>query len=160
MWDLGVLDGRRFDAIYTHSLEHVPDVPVTVRRCHDLLRDDGILMVEAPNQFEALKERFKEALWRPLGKRLVPHLKSDAPPVAHISYFSPRTLRRTLEQGGFEILESRTYLPWNPIYHAERRGRMIREFVYFVGGLVGMGPSIEVIGRRLPSAASTTGATS
>jgi SAM-dependent methyltransferase len=157
LWDLGVVNGRTFDAIYTHSLEHVPDVTATLASYHALLRPDGILMMEVPNQFDALKERLKEALWPLLGEKLIPFLKSDAPPEVHVSYFTPTTVRQVLERHGFEVLESRTYMPWNPVYHFERRGRMVREMIYLVGGLFGRGPSTEVIARRLPAAAGAIG---
>jgi SAM-dependent methyltransferase len=155
-WDMSAVDGKRFDAVYTHSLEHVPDPSSMLRAYHRLLRDDGILMIEAPNQFEALKERLKEAVWARLGERLEPFLKGDAPPQVHLLFFTPRTLRRALEQNGYEVLESRTYMPWNPVYHLERRGRAIRELIYLIGGLIGRGPSTEVIARRLAVAMAAT----
>jgi 2-polyprenyl-3-methyl-5-hydroxy-6-metoxy-1,4-benzoquinol methylase len=147
LWDLSALEGRRFDAIHTLVLEHVPDVLETLRLMHGLLAPGGLLMIEAPNQFEALKERFKDVLLAVLGDRLVPHLYAETSPEFHLSFFTPQTIRDALERSGFEVLESRTYMTWNPIYHATRRLRTLREASFVIGGLVGRGPSTEVIAR-------------
>jgi 2-polyprenyl-3-methyl-5-hydroxy-6-metoxy-1,4-benzoquinol methylase len=149
-WDLAAVRGRQFDAIYTHGLEHVPDLAGAIGSFRELLRPHGVVMIEAPNQFEALKERMKEALWPVFGERLVPFLKSEAPPHAHLSFFTPQTIRRLLEENGFEVLRQRTYLRWNPIYHVTARGRTFRELIYLVGGWVGRGPSTEIIARPAP----------
>jgi SAM-dependent methyltransferase len=147
MWDLGVLDGRRFDAIATQSLEHMPDVLGYLAGLRRLLKAEGIVLIEAPNQFEGLKERIKDALLAVLGDRLLPYLYAEAAPQFHLSFFTPRSLRRALEESGFEILESRSYLPWNPIYHHTQRLRTLREASFLIGGLVERGPSVEVIAR-------------
>jgi SAM-dependent methyltransferase len=156
LWDLDVLDGRRFDAIHTVGLEHVPDVLATLTGFRRLLASGGVVVIEAPNQFEGLKERFKGLLLAILGDRILGTFHGEAAPWFHLSFFTPRTLRDALERSGFDVLETRTYLPWNPIYHATRRLRRLREASFFVGGLLGRGPSAEVIAR--PRAESLRGA--
>jgi 2-polyprenyl-3-methyl-5-hydroxy-6-metoxy-1,4-benzoquinol methylase len=148
LWNLDVLGDRQFDAIYTHSLEHVPDVRATLASFRRHLRPGGMLVVEAPNQFEALKERVKAALYAVLGERLSPHLYGEVTPQFHLTFFTPRTLRRFMEEAGFEIVGRRTYRPWNPIYHGTRRLRTVRELSFLVGGLVDRGPAAEVMARR------------
>ena len=78
----------------------------------------------------------------------------------HMTFFDPRTLRRTLAAEGFEVLELRTYLPKHPVYLANPRGRWLQEALYRFGGRFERGPSIEVIARasgRQPAAAANQG---
>lgn len=145
-WDLGVTD-RRFDAIFTQSLEHVPDVRATLGQFRDHLRPGGFIVVEAPNQFEALKEVAKGFLLGIVGDRLLDHVYREVDQSVHLSFFTPRTLRRAVEDAGFDVLEMRSYLPWNPNYHATQRLRVSKELAYLVGGMVGRGPSTELIAR-------------
>ncbi len=147
LWSLDALNGRRFDAIHTLSLEHVPDVLQSLAAFREVLKPGGVVVVEAPNQFEGLKERFKEAVLAVLGERILPFFWAEAGPYFHLSFFTPRTLRNALDLSGFEILESRTYLPWNPVYHHTQRLRTLREASFVLGSLVERGPSIEVIAR-------------
>jgi 2-polyprenyl-3-methyl-5-hydroxy-6-metoxy-1,4-benzoquinol methylase len=146
LWDLDVVDGR-FDAVHTLSLEHVPDVPLTLRQIREHLRPGGFFVVEAPNQFEAIKEVAKAALIGIVGDRLLDHVYNEANQTFHLSFFTPRTLRSAVEGAGFEVLEMRTYMPWNPVYHFNTRFRVSKELVYLLGGFVGRGPSTELIAR-------------
>ena len=145
-WDLDVTD-RRFDAVYTQSLEHVPDVPATLRQFRDHLRPGGVVVIEAPNQFDALKEAAKGVLLGVVGDRLLDHVYREVDQSVHLSFFTPRTLRSAMEAEGFEVLEVHPYLPWNPNYHGTPRFRVSKELVYLIGGLVERGPATELIAR-------------
>jgi 2-polyprenyl-3-methyl-5-hydroxy-6-metoxy-1,4-benzoquinol methylase len=146
LWDLDAVD-RRFDAVHTLSLEHMPDVPKALRQIRDHLHPRGIATIEAPNQFDALKEVAKGVLIEVVGDRLMDHVYNEANQTFHLSFFTPRTLRNAVETAGFEVLEMRTYTAWNPVYHFTRRFRVTKELVYLIGGFIGRGPSIEVIAR-------------
>lgn len=147
-WDLSVLQGETFDAIYGHSFEHVPDPRKTLRQCLELLKPDGILMLEVPNQFYALKDRIKSLLFGVLGRRTLRYFHGEVSPHFHLYYFSRQTLCKLLSSEGFEVLELRTYLPRHPVYLANPRALFLQELSYLLGAPFGMGPTIEVICRR------------
>lgn len=149
-WDLSGLQDRKFDAIYSHILEHVPDPRGTLRRCRELLHPDGILMLEVPNQFHSLKDKIKEAVFGLLGSRALPHFYGEASPHFHLNYFTPATIRRMLASEGFEVLELRTYLGDHPFYLANPRARRLQKAIYAIGGFFERGPSIELIARLRP----------
>jgi 2-polyprenyl-3-methyl-5-hydroxy-6-metoxy-1,4-benzoquinol methylase len=146
LWDLDAVDGT-FDAIHSLSLEHVPDVPKTLRQFREHLVPGGVVVIEAPNQFNALKETAKLAVLGVVGNRLLDHVYQEANQYFHLSFFTPRTLRTAFQDAGFEVLEHRTYMAWDPVYHFTPRFRVTKELVYLIGGLVDRGPSIELIAR-------------
>src|SRR5262249_28205406 len=63
-WDLGVVAGQRFDAIMSHSLEHVPDPRALLAQCRELLAPDGFLQLEVPNEFHSLVDVLKAGVVR------------------------------------------------------------------------------------------------
>ena len=146
-WDLSCLAGRQFDAIYGHSLEHVPDPRTTLRQCRALLRLGGVLMLEVPNQFRSLKDSVRGLIVNVLGARSQGLFVRPSSAHFHLYYFHPDTLRRLLASEGFEVIELRTYLPRHPVYRFNRRLRWVQEAIYAVGGPFERGPMIEVIAR-------------
>jgi len=101
-----------FDTITLfHVLEHVPDPKKTIALCRDLLKKNGILLVCVPNDVLAWTSKIKL-----LGKRLgLRPFQKFSPKVGvplvftsreiHLSHFTPTVLRRSLEHGGFKILD-------------------------------------------------------
>jgi len=88
-------------------LEHVDDANRFLLGCKTLLTDDGVLCITVPNACSP-----KVGLRALLGTEVV-H------PDHHV-YYSPRTLRQTLDQAGLGIFEMLTYLYLSP------RGRVSR----------------------------------
>jgi SAM-dependent methyltransferase len=74
--------------ILSHVLEHFHDPRAALRRCAELLPDDGLLFIEVPNILHPHPR-----------KRLSSWLAFE-----HMTYFSPGTLRRMLSELGFRIL--------------------------------------------------------
>jgi SAM-dependent methyltransferase len=126
-----------FDTITLfHVLEHVPDPRKTIGVCRDLLKMDGILLVCVPNDVLAWTSKIKL-----LGKRLgLRPFQKFSPKLGlplvftsreiHLSHFTATVLRRSLEQGGFEVLEesldpyysaSGIWLLLHSAYHALHR---------------------------------------
>ncbi|MFN7953771.1 MAG: class I SAM-dependent methyltransferase [bacterium] len=146
-WDLASFQGKRFDAVLSLSLEHVPDPRKTLRQCRGLLVEDGVLLIDVPNQLHSLKDKIKAASRAVLGPSFDRHFFSEVASEFHMTFFDPRTIRRTLAEEGFEVLELRTYLPRHPVYLANPRGRWLQDAIYRLGGRFERGPSIEVIAR-------------
>lgn len=153
-WDLSGLDENMFDAVYTHSFEHFGDPSEVLAQMRRVLKPGGMLMVEVPYQFYALKDLVRRALIRLLGERRRLMFFGPPPPsfIFHLYYYDPKTLRELLRKQGFDIREFRTYLPRHPVFARNPKWRWVQESLYAIGGLFGRGPSLEVIAR--PSAES------
>jgi ubiquinone/menaquinone biosynthesis C-methylase UbiE len=101
-----------FDTITLfHVLEHVPDPGKLVRRCHALLKSQGMLVTAVPNDVLAWTSKIKK-----IGKRLglkpfqkfSPELgisRAGASREIHLSHFTPPVLRRLLENCGLHVME-------------------------------------------------------
>ena len=85
----------KFDGIYAFEIiEHVFDYDVFLRNLYKSLKDGGILVITTPNVL-APRNRIKLLL----GKDEWFESKYD------IHFFSPRTLKKSLEKNGFRVLE-------------------------------------------------------
>jgi SAM-dependent methyltransferase len=73
-----------------HEIEPLP----VLRRCRELLRDDGQVVVKVPN-FACWNRRLRGARW--CGFRWPDH----------VNYFTPATLRSMAERAGFAVLRMR-----------------------------------------------------
>jgi SAM-dependent methyltransferase len=145
-WDLVSLGDQAYDLVYSHSLEHVPDARYSIAQSRRLLKPDGLLMLEVPNQFYSLKDKLKDLLTT-LAPRSNRMFYQEVKAEFHTFFFNPHTLRELLVSEGYEILSLRTYLPNHPVYLFNPRGRWLQEFIYAIGGLVGRGPCIEVVAK-------------
>jgi 2-polyprenyl-3-methyl-5-hydroxy-6-metoxy-1,4-benzoquinol methylase len=79
----------------THVIEHLPDPLAVLRRCYQILRPEGLLVVATPNVDSLLHRRFRRC-WRGLE------------PPRHMLLFNPATLGRFAKEAGFEISTIRT----------------------------------------------------
>jgi len=90
------LAGRQFDAIVMNDvIEHIPDPRAAASTVRELLVPGGIFFLTTPD--------IGSPLARLLGARWV-HVK----PLEHLVYFDRRTIRRFLDEQGFEILDLRS----------------------------------------------------
>ena len=108
---LGSLEAVRPDGVFDivtlwHVLEHVPSPSTALAVCRDLLRPGGFLVLALPNdglaaQSLASAGRFARQL---LGRRVYARYEVLRPGVeAHLSHFTPATLRTRLAKSGFRL---------------------------------------------------------
>lgn len=77
-----------FDAITCfHVLEHIDRPKLSLRKAFNLLKPDGVMIVEVPN-IDSISFRILRKKWYPL----------DLP--VHLNHFSPEVLRNLLEETG------------------------------------------------------------
>lgn len=82
----------QFDVItFWDVLEHVADPRAHLVKANELLKDGGILIVNYPDWDSWVAQAFKKKWWFILS--------------THLFYFTPKTIRRILEDTGFEIME-------------------------------------------------------
>lgn len=96
----------RFDVVVmSHVLEHVTDPREVLGRLRSFLNPDGVLYIAVPN-IGSWEARFSGwTSYQPY----------------HLFYFSPASLRRTLEAAAFEIVESYTFEPFSGWLNAALR---------------------------------------
>jgi SAM-dependent methyltransferase len=81
-----------FDAVVMlHVIEHMPDPAKNVREARRILRPGGVMVVETP--------RFDSLMFKIFGRRE----RSINNCQGHIYFFTVPSLRRLLEQSGFEV---------------------------------------------------------
>jgi SAM-dependent methyltransferase len=89
-----------FDMVHlSHVVEHLLDPVSTLERIRTLLSPTGVLAIEVPNELENLHVRLQRAVGavRPYPVRCT-----------HITFFTPRTLRRLLERVGYRVPHLKT----------------------------------------------------
>jgi SAM-dependent methyltransferase len=89
-------DGNRYDAItLTDVLEHMPHPRRVLHRLREWLAPGGCVAIKVPcGPAQVIKERWRGRL-RPTYEPTV------ADNLVHVSHFSPRSLKRALEDAGF-----------------------------------------------------------
>jgi SAM-dependent methyltransferase len=94
-----------------HVLEHVPDPARLLKRCWELLRRQGVLIIAVPNDVQAWTSKAKK-----LGKRMGLEAFQKFSPVLgiapagesreiHLSHFAPAVLRQLVKNSGFMVAE-------------------------------------------------------
>jgi 2-polyprenyl-3-methyl-5-hydroxy-6-metoxy-1,4-benzoquinol methylase len=94
------MPAKYFDVITMwHTLEHMPDPVANLQKSHELLKDDGLLVVAVPN----INNLIMKTLY-PLVRRKSFRLFSLKHKELHLSHFSNKTLAAILNKTGFEII--------------------------------------------------------
>jgi 2-polyprenyl-3-methyl-5-hydroxy-6-metoxy-1,4-benzoquinol methylase len=120
-------------------MEHLRDPREVLVNANKILKDNGKLVLEVPNQFFVLKN---EVYFR-LGR-----IRFEKPynPYHHLYFFSPYTLKAMLRTAGFRIVE------FNEVYGGANRTFKNR-INYALSWVFKMGVSsrIEVVASRMDS---------
>lgn len=94
---------RKWDVInVAYILEHIPDPTDFLSRLKDHLEEDGILIIEVPNEFNPfqmayIKEQQIEAYWIALPD--------------HLNYFDKAGIENLMQRVGFKIIRGETSFP-------------------------------------------------
>ena len=101
-------------------LDHILNPDPLLARCHDLLREDGILFIRTPNVFnQLLRARVKKAV-RGLRPGVSYLMARD-----HFHHYSQASIRKLLRRNGFRSVEF-THL--HPIEGLSKSGPVVRGF--------------------------------
>jgi SAM-dependent methyltransferase len=144
-WDLSKLPANSFDAVYTHSFEHFSDPRAMLGQCFRVLKGGGKIMIEVPNQFYSLKDKFRRLAMEMLGEQRYRIFKEPVPQHFHLYYYSRKTICQMLLKERFQVDQLKTYIPGHPVYLRNENGQLLQESLYAVGGLFKRGPSLEII---------------
>jgi SAM-dependent methyltransferase len=89
--------GIRYDFIFLqHILEHFPDLIQVLKQCHDLLSNDGIVLILVPNS-----KYFQASI--KLGEHRFYSINGVGP--EHYVYFDYKSLTKVLSATGFNLLQ-------------------------------------------------------
>lgn len=101
-------------------IEHLPQPVITLNRIHQILKDNGLLVINFPDVGSLTARLFKKRWW---------FFLED-----HISYFNKKTLRMLLEKANFKVLSVKNH------YQSLEVGYLIKLFsAYYpkIAGIVG-----------------------
>lgn len=125
------LPAASFDVITMWDVvEHFPSPSRQLREARRILKDDGILLLDTPNE-GALIRKASQLMYQLSGGKIVyPARKLHH--IFHLYYFSERTLRQILEASGFEVVQ----LVTKPIPFLKGRGTVIEKSIVRVFALL------------------------
>ncbi|MHB8093432.1 MAG: class I SAM-dependent methyltransferase [Candidatus Aminicenantales bacterium] len=92
------------------AIEHLYDPMAVLQKIHRILKPGGGLIIFTPD-FHSTSRRILGKPWAVLS------------PAEHISYFTERTLRQTLEKAGFLVSGIRNQWGWNPEYTHDKNSK-------------------------------------
>lgn len=145
-FDPDVLHGRTFDIVMlSHIIEHAPSPDQLLRKVHQALNPNGLIVIACPNH-AGLRARICKL-----------HFDPYAPP-EHVAYFNPSSLTMLCQRVGFECILLHTFVnplqvkmllahliylrflqkvrycspreDSTPVRFIDRKGRFIREKIY------------------------------
>lgn len=131
----------KFDIItILHVLEHVPNPSLIIKRCKELLKKEGIIVIAVPNDinsFKAMARSFLSILkidrFKNRGKFGLPKIILDGSrDEIHLSHFTVSVLKILLTKNGFTIIEAGL----DPYYISGRYKRIVDNLYYlFCSGI-------------------------
>lgn len=133
------LPPQSFDIITIwDAVEHLPDPRIVLLEMHRLLKADGYLVMEAPNEFYSLAR----IVWS-LRNRRPPTPVTDPP--THLFFFDHRTIHKFLDVCGFKTAFFRTTGFANP---ENPRPEILKRFFNRAAELTGRGTKMIVFAQK------------
>lgn len=132
-------DDGTFDLVHSnHVFEHLADPQQAAREAYRVLKTDGVIFIEVPNQFDNI-QFFRD---RKLDRVTV--RARNARSIHHLYFFSKKTLKRLLEVAGFSEVHvyDRFGRPRGGV------GRVGSIAMRTIGAMYLGGPIIQGIGRK------------
>lgn len=128
------LPAESFDVVHlNHVLEHLTQPPTYLQEIRRVLRRNGLLVLEVPNEFRDLAFKLRGIL----GVSRVYKV-----PTPHLFFFTPVSIGVALEKAGFELLELKTPRRFGPDEGLHRR--LAKVLLIPLETVVKRGPVIEV----------------
>lgn len=139
--EYGHFEAESFDCVHmNHVLEHLREPFKALVIAHQILKPEGLLVVEVPNQFKEVIKTIRDLLG--LSKpspRMVFH---------HLYFFEKKTLIRIIEKAGFKIEHCSTMKEHYYETQGKRLVHRAKKLLYELGAIVDRGPIIEVVARK------------
>lgn len=112
-------------ATFWHVLEHIYNADEVLQRLHQLLADDGKLVVALPN-YHCIEEKFYKEYWNGY----------DVP--RHLWHWDKKSFSLFAERQGFRIMKTKI-LPLDPFYNcliseSYRKKKLAHILIPFIGG--------------------------
>lgn len=102
----------KVDAInMSEFLEHVLDPAYVIKKCYELLNQEGIMFIMVPNEFNSLQI---------LSNKLFPDTADYwVVPDHHYNYFTKKSMTQLLESNGFEVFNCEVSFPIEALLASE-----------------------------------------
>lgn len=134
----------KFDLIHlNHVLEHVPDPKSMLVNLSSMISNDGLILLEVPQQFDNDLDRVRR-LFSPSQRK-----RFNAYSLHHTYFFDCNTLRLICEQAGLNVISLKTALPERtPLSLLSFKNLALRGFLYMSDKIHKGGNVIEVLLNR------------
>lgn len=137
----GLFPPASFDVVTLFDvLEHVEDPKQTVRCVREILKDDGLFVLSYPDFGSIFARLLKRHWWFLLS--------------VHLFYFTRQTIRRLLEENGFEVISMQRLYPSLQIGYLIQRLGVYNQFLG--RSLEAATKALGLHGRSIPYYASQT----
>jgi 2-polyprenyl-3-methyl-5-hydroxy-6-metoxy-1,4-benzoquinol methylase len=101
--EVAELGGERFDVVTMWEvIEHLPAPLEALRELHSTLAPGGLVCLSTPNTAHLQAQRQPEDWW-------------EFKPPAHLTYFTPETLSRLVEEAGYAVARLDRHTPALPV---------------------------------------------
>ncbi len=141
---LSDIEDETFDVIHmNHVFEHLGDPNVILKDCHRLLKNEGMLVLEIPQQFYNDLDRLK----------LLIGMRSDAEfsvySLHHTFFYTPSSIKSILVNNGFELIYLSTANPnRTPLWPFSLKNIFLRIFLWASERIHRGGNIIEVYVKK------------
>ena len=93
----------KFDVVNLGEvIEHLPDPAEMLKICHNVLNDNGLILIIVPNDFNPFQTLLSNTLGYPSWWITPPH---------HLNYFDKDSVSRLLDRCGFDTVHTETTFP-------------------------------------------------